>query len=59
VKLRRSAVALAEAVSLRGHFQFGVERRLYSGFQLYVVSAFRRTEKGRLKPATTYNKKAL
>jgi len=26
---------------------------------LYVVSAFRRTEKGRLKPATTYNKKAL
>jgi hypothetical protein len=31
----------------------------YSGFQLYVVSAFRRTENGRLKPATTYNKKTL
>jgi len=32
---------------------------LYSVFQLYVASAFRRTEKDRLKPATTYNRKAL
>jgi 7-cyano-7-deazaguanine synthase len=36
-----------------------VERRLYGVFPSYVVSAFRRAEKGRLKLASTYNSTAL